>query len=89
MVYFVSYDLSEGSPKDYSVVEVALESCGEAKRFQGSVWLLSSDLSAVAIRDTIKPYLDGTDTLFVGELGRGWAGWRTKLQAWIGEHRGT
>lgn len=87
MIYIVSYDLSEDGPQNYSDVEVAIEGCGEAKHFQKSGWLLYSSLSAPEIRDAVKPYLGGSDTFFVGELGRGWAGWRTKLQAWISEHR--
>lgn len=87
MIYVVSYDLSEDGPQNYSDVEVAIEGCGEAKHFQKSVWLLSSSLSAPEIRDIVKSHLGGSDTFFVGELGGGWAGWRTKLQAWISEHR--
>lgn len=87
MIYVVSYDLSQGAPENYSDVEVALASCGEVNKFQQSVCLLSSEKTAVEIRDTVKPYLDKCDTLFVGELNRNWAGWRTKLQAWIQEKR--
>lgn len=87
MIYVVSYDLSQSESEKYSDVEVALASCGVVNHFQRSVCLLSSEKTAVEIRDTVKPYLDKCDTLFVGGLNHNWAGWRTKLQAWIQEQR--
>lgn len=87
MIYYISYDIEDGETRDYSNVSLAIESCGEAKRFQKSVWLLSSTKTAVQIRDVVKAVLNGSDTLFVARLDpQDWAGWRTKLQAWIQEH---
>lgn len=84
MIYFISYDIEAGESRAYADVSLAIEACGAARRFQKSVWLLSTTKTAVEIRNLMKPFLSGNDTLFVGRLNTDdWAGWRTKLQAWI------
>lgn len=88
MIYIVSYDCDgEGTP-DYANIAAALDQCGVVRRFQQSVCLVSSELSAIQIRDAVKPSLGPLDTLFVARLeATDWAGWRTKMQAWIRENR--
>ena len=84
-VFVVTYDLkSDGNP-DYEGVSAALEKCGAVNHFQKSVCLVASNMSAKEIRDAIRSVLGAEDTLFVSCVDGNWAGWRTRLSAWIKE----
>lgn len=88
MIYIVSYDCEEEGQPDFANIAAALDRCGVVRRFQRSVCLVSSKLSAIEIRDAVKSSLGALDTLFVARLeATDWAGWRTKMQAWIRENR--
>lgn len=82
-VFIVSYDLKSDDNPNYEGVSAALEKCGVVNHFQKSVCLVSSTMSAKEIRDLISPVLGERDTLFVAKIGLEWAGWRTRLAAWI------
>ena len=87
-IYVVSYDLKSDHDPDYEGVGAALEQCGLVNRFQKSVFLVASTIeSASAIRDVVAPSLNDGDTLFVVKVEDSWAGWNTRLSAWIKEMR--
>ena len=87
MIYIVSYE--PGNPeRDGAALRAALETCGIVNAFQRRVWLVDSAMTAPQIRDELKPSLDVEDSVFVSALHlQSWAGWRTRLSAWIAEHR--
>ena len=90
MIYLVSYDLSSAENPDYDGVRSALEGCGSVNAFQKSVCLVDSSLTPGAIREAVKPSLNANDTLFVAAIDTvRWCGWRTRLAAWISDHRGS
>ena len=84
-VFIVSYDLKSDDNPDYEGVSAALEKCGSVNHFQKSVCLVASNMSAKEIRDAIRSVLGAEDTLFVSRVEGNWAGWRTRLAAWIEE----
>lgn len=86
-IYVVSYDLKSDQNPNYEGVSAALEKCGTVNHFQKSVCLVASSISAKEIRDAVAPVLNDEDTLFVSRMGVGWAGWRTRVAAWIEEMR--
>lgn len=88
-IYIATYDLV-APDGDYEGVEAAMSECamGEVLHIQKSVWLLASSKTAKMIRDVIALNLNAGDKVFVTKLDVGdWAGWGTKAQAWIAEHR--
>lgn len=82
-IYIVSYDLKSDDDPDYEGVSAALEKCGTVNHFQKSVCLVASEMKAKDIRDIVRLVLNGEDTLFVARIGSEWAGWGTRLAAWI------
>ena len=86
-IFIVSYDLKSDENPDYEGVSAALEQCGTVNHFQKSVCLVASAMSAKEIRDSVRPALNDEDTLFVACISNSWAGWRTRLAAWIEEQR--
>ena len=86
-IYIVSYDLKSDDDPDYEGVSAALEKCGTVNHFQKSVCLVASEMKAKDIRDAVCPVLNAEDTIFVTRIGPGWAGWGTRLAAWIEEQK--
>jgi len=82
--YVASYDLH--NQRHYQPVWAALESMG-ATRLLESLWVLTSNLTAAQIRDTLKQAADNDDSVAVVELksGSNWACSRAKERgvAWL------
>ena len=81
MPHLVSYDLTNGN---YDAIEAIIESLGDARRLQQSVWLLDCQFSSEEIRDAISPLLLKGDSLFVCRTN-GWAssGVSKELTTWL------
>jgi hypothetical protein len=73
--YNVNYDL--GNPnRNYDGVFQAIKSCSNGFcRPTKSQWIINSSSTTAQIRDTISPFLDAGDKLFVAEVGNDWATW--------------
>ena len=83
-VYLASYDLH--NQRNYQPVWTALEEMG-ATRLLESLWVLTSSLTAIQIRDRLKQAADSDDSVAVIELKSGsyWATERARQSgvAWL------
>lgn len=84
MVYIISYDLKTPG-RNYSSLTEAIKSYGVWWHQTGSVWVVVSDDSASAIRDSLMKHIDKNDKLFVASLKGSWAGvgFTEKVYNWI------
>ncbi|MBN8910096.1 MAG: hypothetical protein J0H99_26650 [Rhodospirillales bacterium] len=71
-VYSLTYDL-RAPDKDYSGLIAAIKKF-DTCRATMSQWLISTDMSAAAIRDYVGRHADANDVIFVQLLGVDWAG---------------
>lgn len=69
--YIVSYDLHQAG-RDYPKLKKGIEDLGDVAKILESVWLVSHTSGAGAIRDYLKQFADGNDSIVVMELGRDW-----------------
>lgn len=79
-VYLVTYDLNSPG-QNYERLYEAIKQYQYCKGLE-SVWFISSNSSASAIRDYLRQHIDGNDKLFVSSLG-GWASWNVNCADWI------
>ncbi len=59
-----------------SRVEAAILSLGNAFRISDNVWSLSSELTAVGVRNALAPYLTPRESIFVVDATRGRSSWQ-------------
>lgn len=71
--FLVIFDVVSGAA---SRVEAAMMSLGHAFRIADNVWNVSSDMTAVGVRNAIAPYLRGSESIFVVDASRGRTAWR-------------
>lgn len=84
MIYLISYDLNRPNGESaYPNLLNALRSAG-ATRILYSEWLLSSNLGAKAIADSVLLHMDKNDGIFVTEVTTNSA-WRTVQSEGIAE----
>jgi len=85
-IYIIIYDLREATSEDYQAVYDAIRDIDDDphEHIEESVYLVASDLSAVEIRDALKPHLTAGSKLFVGAFGGegAWSGDR-RLKNWL------
>lgn len=79
MILIVSYDLR--SPKDYHDLYEVVKQQGKWWHYMASTWLLSTDRQPQQVVDSMLPYMDAMDLLFVCELTPKYQGRLPKL-AW-------
>ena len=72
-MYFIALQL-RGQPDQYVALENAIKALGAWSNRLPGCWLVQSRLSARRIRDLLKPHLQATDRIFVGQFSRNWAG---------------
>lgn len=84
MVFCVSYDLKNPN-RNYQGLYEGIKSLGLWWHQTGSVWIVATEKSSVAIRDYLKQYLDNGDLLFVVAVKKNWAaiGFSRKEYDWI------
>lgn len=66
--YLITYDLGTEPWTSYEKLKLAIEKIGSARKIQRSTWILVTGLSEVDIKDTLIPYLDSNDSLFVAKF---------------------
>jgi hypothetical protein len=82
--YIIGYDLNTLG-QDYSDLRDAIKSYGTWWHHLDSTWIITTDDSAVQIRDYLKQFMDANDELLVAELtGVGaWTGFNSKGSDWL------
>ena len=88
-IYIVNYDLKIPG-RDYTPLYSAIKACGDWYHIMDSVWLIADDnLSANKIVNSIKPYIDNNDWLYVVLIDpRDEQGWLPKqVWDWIKKYR--
>ena len=75
--YLVSYDLRKPG-RDYEELYAAIKSHTKWARVLESLWAISTNNSAVQIRDELSQHVDSNDGLFIIETGSSGA-WRHVL----------
>lgn len=84
MVYAITYDLNAAG-QDYDSLYAQINSLGETIRPLQNLWLLSTNMSADDIRDSIRRVIDNNDLVFVARLARGsYSAWMsTTAHNWL------
>jgi hypothetical protein len=67
-LFVISYDLDEEDKATYDAVEEKIESLGEAKHMQRSVWLLLTTSSPEDVETRISKATDSNDSFFAAPL---------------------
>jgi hypothetical protein len=70
--YVVTYDL-RAPGRNYAALHEAIKALGAWWHHLESTWIVTSQLTAVQIRDRLRSHLDGNDKLLVAEMGHWWA----------------
>lgn len=70
--YIIDYDLLD-EDADYDSLKDSIKSLGVAARIAKSSWFLSSNRSAIEIREFLENQIEGDNRLFVAELNGDWA----------------
>jgi hypothetical protein len=88
MIHMVAYDLKtpNDTAENYEQIIGAIKSEFRSWcHIEQSVWLVDSEDSASAVRDSLKAYLHSGDVLFVAPLRGGWASWNfgDKRNEWL------
>lgn len=85
----IGYDLNKNDA-DYAELIDAIKELGSAWwHHLDSTWLVKTDLSATAVRDALKPYLDSNDEMLVIDVTGDWHAWigfNAKGSAWLKEN---
>ncbi len=66
----------DGSENAASRLEPAVQSLGRAFRIADNVWSITSDLTAVGVRNALAPYLAPKEPIFVVDASRGRTSWQ-------------
>lgn len=82
--YLVGYDLNK-TGKDYNSLIAGIKKLGTWWHCLDSTWIVKSSLTAVQIRDSLKPLIDSNDELLVARLGGGaaWTGFSKECSDWL------
>lgn len=85
MVYFVTYDLTEASQKNYERLLELIKEEGSWACLGGSSYLVESDHTAVELRDRYCSVLTTEDMLYVGltQAPAAWHGYSKDVSDWI------
>lgn len=82
----IGYDLKK-SGQDYTSLINAIKSIGPNYwHCLDSTWIIKTNHSATAIRDTLSAYVDNNDKLLVIDITGGEAAWRgfnTECSSWL------
>jgi len=80
----IGYDLNNPG-KDYSTLIAAIKKLGGWWHCLDSTWIVKSDVSREAIRNSLMPLLDKNDEIFVGILNgtAAWAGFDSSCSDWL------
>ena len=81
----IGYDLN-GQAKDYEDLIATIKNLGAWWHHLDSTWLVKSAMTATAVRDRLKPYLDADDELLVIDVtgdARAWFGFSAGGSKWL------
>lgn len=71
--FLIIFESAEGAA---SRLEAAVQSLGRAFRVADNVWSVTSDLTAVGVRNALAPYLAPKEPIFVVDASRGRTSWQ-------------
>lgn len=86
--YVISYDLHQEG-RDYEKIKAGIFSLKDYVKILESVWLVNHPYTAAEVREHMKVFMDGNDSIMVIEIGAGWATWKCSAAAnnWLAKHR--
>ncbi|KQX21522.1 hypothetical protein ASD39_00055 [Sphingomonas sp. Root50] len=82
--FIITYDLIKQG-QNYTDLIAKLKEYPTYWHAQGSVWIIETHQSAVAIRNNLKTCLDGNDKLIVAKLEgeAAWSGYNDNISLWL------
>lgn len=83
--FMIGYDLNKAG-KNYADLIAEIKEIGNGWwHHLDSTWLVVTDLSAVEIRDRLRPHLDSDDELLVAKISApgAWAGFKESGSQWL------
>ena len=86
--YVISYDLHQEG-RDYEKIKAGIFSLKDYVKILESVWLVNHPYTAAEVREHMKVFMDGNDSIMVIEIGTGWATSKCSAAAnnWLAKHR--
>ena len=84
----VGYDLNKPG-QHYEPLWAKLKSYSTWWHALDSTWMIKADLTAVQLRDALRPYLDSSDELLVMDVTSdpaAWVGFNQQASSWIHQH---
>jgi len=88
-IFVVGYDIHPSKGETYHELIDAIKALGDWWHCLDSTWLLSCDLTAVQIRDTLWNHMKSDDKLLVVKYappGSAWVGFSGNCQTWLKSH---
>jgi len=84
-VYMIGYDLNRPGQNYGDLIEAIKKLSNGYWHWLDSTWIIGSELSAVAIRDSLMPYLDASDELLVARMASevAWDGFDDDAANWL------
>lgn len=80
----IGYDLNK--TKNYADLIEKIKSFGTWWHHLDSTWLVNTSLTAIQMRDALKPYIDADDELLVLDVtsdSRAWTGFSSRGSNWL------
>ena len=86
--YLIGYDLTAKEEGAYENLETAIKGIGTWWHHLDSTWIVVTDLSAVEIRDKLKPHVKNNDKILVVKSGGegAWYGFNDQGSKWLKDH---
>lgn len=86
--YLIGYDLNKSGQDYKDLIDKIKATFSTWWHHLDSTWIVKSDLSAVQIRNLLKPFIDSNDELLVASLSgeSAWAGFNDKGSKWLKDH---
>ena len=83
--FLIGYDLNKPAQNYPDLINTIKKTFGTWWHHLDSTWIVKSDLTAVQIRDLLKPHIDKNDELLVAGLTgeAAWTGFNTKGSTWL------
>lgn len=83
--YIIGYDLNKTGQDYKDLIDKIKSEFTTWWHHLDSTWIVKSNLTAVEIRDRLKPFIDSNDELLVASLAgeSAWAGFNDKGAKWL------
>jgi hypothetical protein len=81
----ISYDLNQAGKNYDGLITKIREVFPTYWHHLDSMWLVVTDMTPVAVRDLLKPYLDSDDELLVAKISApaAWTGFNDRGSKWL------